>query len=314
MNVGNIKPHYYRYNFKDLLLSRSKGQTPMQQGPLIAEVLVSDRAKHLYPPAPQGIGEAKHSTVKKSIGPAPANMLSTIQQIKGKDDSWLTESGFKYNAAENFFKPVLTIRRRMENEVYSCRKKGLPCPFTDKQSHCSALFIRCGDRKQFAVPESIEQKNLPHKCMYGPGKANAFIIITSQNKTMRDFCRNTIELFFHFDDNRIISAETGDKALNVLKNFKLENKQCGLLVCDEDNIEVSGTDVVTELHTRNYTTEIILLEKREQVQGQRIHFLQDNNFPGKERGLYRLKKPFHSSSLVDALKKTVFFRKLQIRD
>ncbi len=247
MEVQPPSLNLYRYNFQDLLLEKSKVRivnADIKSDPLIAQVIVSRSTGHAVTPAPQGVGESKHAATRTTDSVELENTGETVQQVKEKDDSWLTESAFRYNAGNSFFKPPLAVRQRMETEVRKRKRSGLPCPHADKNFNCSALFIRCGDRIQFGNPESLEQRNQPHSCLYRPKKAGKHVLIVDENKAVRDFCKNSIELFFNYDSDNIVTVESGYEAIEALNKFKLEGKQCGLLICDTELPGMSGFDVV----------------------------------------------------------------------
>ena len=320
MDVRPPSLNLYRYNFRDLLLERARNRTtrtPARSEPVITEIFVSrppprvvpaqdepiDNTDQSVPPAPQGIGEIKHAATRTDENPGMENSADTVQQVDEKDDSWLPESAFKYNAASTYYKPTLEIRQRMENEVRKRKKAGLPCPHADNNFHCSALFIRCGDRIQFANPETIEQKNMPHECLFRPKRTGKYILIVDDNKAIREFCKNSIELFFNYQSENIVTAGSGFEAIEALNRFKLEGKQCGLLICDTVLPGISGFDVVDELFDRNYNTEVMLTKE----QSRELH--QPNDFKGLQEIVPKktvvkkiISKPFHSQTFINALK------------
>lgn len=306
MDVRPPAINLYRYNFQDLLLESSRARiakTGVISDPLIAQVFVSRSHANSSPRAPQGIGENKHAATRTADSAELENTGETVQQVTEKDDSWLPDSAFHYNAARGYFRPPLAVRQRMESEVRKRKKAGLPCMFADNNFHCSALFIRCGDRIQYANPESLEQKNMPHTCLYRPRRAGKYILIVDNNKAVRDFCRNSIELFFNYSGNNIVTAGSGYEAIEQLNRFKVEGKQCGLLICDTNLPGLSGFEVVNELYNRNYNTEVILT--REEHATQQV----PKNFKGlreiiPEKAVVEkiISKPFHSQIFINALK------------
>lgn len=319
MDVRPPSLNLYRYNFRDLLLERARNRTkntPPRTEPVIADIVVSrtsprvvpaqvepaDNTDQSVPPAPQGIGEIKNAATRTDENPGMENTADSVQQVDEKDDTWLSESAFKYNAASSYYKPPLEVRQRMENEVRKRKKAGLPCPHADSNFHCSALFIRCGDRIQFANPETIEQKNMPHNCLYRPKRAGKYILIVDDNKAIREFCKNSIELFFNYQSDNIVTAGSGFEAIETLNKFKLQGKQCGLLICDAVLPGISGFDVVDELYDRNYNTEVMLTKE------QNKELRQPNDFKGLQEIVPNKKvvkkiisKPFHSQTFINAL-------------
>ena len=305
MDVRPPNLNLYRYDFRDLLLERAETRTPttpQRSEPLIADIFIS-RPPPRFAPAPQGLGELKHAPTKKSENPDIKDTTDTVQQVDEKDDSWLPESAFKYNAASSYYKPALEVRQRMENEVRKRKKAGLRCPHTDKNFHCSALFIRCGDRIQFANPETLEQKNMPHNCLYRPKRAGKYILIVDDNKAVREFCKNSIELFFNYKSENIITVGSGVEAIDALNRFKLEGKQCGLLICDTELPGISGYDVVDQLFERNYNTEVMLTKEQSRDLRQPYNFKGLREIVPKKTVVKKIiSKPFHSLTFINALK------------
>lgn len=305
MDVQRPNLNLYRYDFRDLLLERAQtrpASNASRSQPIIADIFVS-RPSSSFAPAPQGVGELKHAPTKKSENPDREDTTDSVQPVNEKDDSWLSESAFKYNAASSYYKPALEVRQRMENEVRKRKKAGLPCPHADKNFRCSALFMRCGDRIQFANPETLEQKNLPHDCLYRPERTGKYILIVDDNKAVREFCKNSIELFFNYNSGNIVTVGSGVEAIEALNKFKLEGKQCGLLICDTDLPGISGYDVVDQLFERNYNTEVVLTKEQSRKQHNPHNFKGMQEIVPKKTVVKKIiSKPFHSQTFINALK------------
>ncbi len=306
MDVRPPSFNLYRYNFQGLLLESAQeriAKASVKSNPLVAQVILSRPQANTVTPAPQGVGEMKHAATRQADSTELENTTDTVQPVNEKYDTWLPESAFHYNVASRYFKPPLNIRQRMESEVRRRKKAGLPCEYVDNNFHCSAKFIRCGDRKQYANPESLEQMNLPHTCLYRPRKAGKYILIVDENKAVREFCKNSIELFFNYKGDQIVTASTGYEAVKSLNRFKLEGKRCGLLICDTDLSGLSGFGVVNELYHRNFNTEVLMTKP------ENGHVQAPSNFKGlkeiiPEKAVVKkiISKPFHSKTFINALK------------
>ncbi len=321
MDVRPVLTNFYRYNFRDLLLKNQAEQTeqrpPARQQPLFANVITTRRSATYarpmpQPPAPQGVGEMKHAATEGGKTETPFTKDPALQQSDPKDDSWSLDTKVRQEVDTTYFKPPLSVRQRMEDRVRKCKKAGLPCPYADRNFNCSALFIRCGDRIQYGLPESVEQKNMPHTCLYRPKKSGAHIIIADRNKAIRDFCKNAIEVFYNYDEEKVATAGSAQEALDLLNSFKLEGKRCGLFICDTTLLGSAGFDVVTELFERNVNTDVILLKKEQE------EFHKPQGFKGWEeivpnKRLVKkvISKPFHSQDFIASLKEMDISQLLQ---
>lgn len=299
MKPNNI--NFYRYNlpdFESLDKSASKGR-PI--APKDSYESIQNRLSNAII-APQGLGELKHSSIAKEKTSLPDISAKNVNPINSAIS--VTNDKIFENRRDDFFKPPIDVRSRIEEEVRKRKQAGLPCPFADNNYHCSALSIRCGDRTQFANPENREQKNLPHDCLYRVKKRGDQILIVDSNRVVGDFCKTSLELFFHEKRDNIKTANTGQKAFDLLNEFKMTSKQCGLLICSTNLTNPSGLEIIKEVYNRNYNTDILLiwdefggkLSKSEMNQVKAI--VQD-----KEIVKAVLLKPFHSQTFIEAIKK-----------
>lgn len=308
MNVRPVITNFYRYNFKDLVEKKSTtdtGKTSEIKQPLFADVFISRREAMPSPssPAPQGIGEMKHAATEGGKAPIPEEQANDLKQVTGKDTDWTLESSLKYDVDANYYKPPLNVRQEMEDRVRKCKKANLPCHHADRNFNCSALYIRCGDRVQFAIPESTEQRNMPHVCLYRPKKYGGHILVIDSNKAIREFCKTSIEVFFNYDSDKIITAESGHRAIDILNNFKIEGKQCGLIICDTNLTGISGYEMVNELFDRNYNTEVIMTREQSHQISEPPDFRGlEEIVPNKAIVKKIITKPFHSQAFINSLK------------
>jgi CheY-like chemotaxis protein len=308
MDIDPISINLYRYRFPDLLLERENRTAlplsqPKPEDTLITHIFTSHSNARSIIPAPQGVGEAKHTYSKSVQNPYAQTAEKPLEQVNQKDDSWFIESAFKYTVGSNYYKPPLETREKMESEVRRCKKAGLPCPHADNNFHCSALFIRCGDRNQFASPETLEQRNMPHTCLYRPKKTGKYIVIIDENEAIRDFCKNSIEIFLNYSSEYIITGTSGFEAAEILNKLKTEAKQCGLLICDANLSGITGFDIVNQLFERNYNTDVMLFKKQSEMLNQPQEFKGLNEIIDNKTIVKKIiSKPFHSSEFINALK------------
>ncbi len=85
---------------------------------------------------------------------------------------------------------------------------------------------------------------------------------------------NSIELFFSYNRDNIVTAGSGLEAIEILNKFKLKGKQLGLLICDTTLPGISGFEVVNELYDRNYSAEVMLTREQNEK------FNEPQNFKG----------------------------------
>jgi CheY-like chemotaxis protein len=129
------------------------------------------------------------------------------------------------------------------------------------------------------------------------------ILIVDENKAVREFCKNSIQLFFNFNGNLIETAGNGFEAIEILKRFKIQGKQCGLVICDTDLSGISGFEIVNELYNRNYNAQVIL------TRDEKTRSAAPRDFKGlreiiPEHAVVKkiIAKPFHSQTFIDAIK------------
>lgn len=304
MDVRPLDITFYQYQFQDLMAARNRRQSLQRtqtSRPLVADIVVSHN-QTATPPAPQGVGEMKYTITEPAKIPVVESLEEPVKQPEPKEDSWFSDSAFKYLIGGEYFKPPLGIREEMEDEVRKRKIAKLPCPFADKNNHCSALFIRCGERIQFASPETLEQRNQPHTCLYRPQQKGKYILIIDENQAIRDFCKNSLVLFFNYESDKIITANSGHEAVQLLKKLKIEGKQCGLLICSTSLSGISGYKVVNELFDRNFNTEVILTKnEHDEIQEPKDYKGVKEIIPEKTIVKKIISKPFHSSTFINTL-------------
>jgi CheY-like chemotaxis protein len=305
MAIDPLPSNYYRFQFREFLQSRAES-TPAQpesnQDIIIADVFQKEPPMLQTIPAPQDLGEMKRS-FRGDTAPQVESGINEIElkTVEPKDDRWLSDSSSKYSILAQFGIPE-PIREEMEIEVRRLKKSGRPCPHRDNNSFCSALFIRCGERRQFAIKETREQKNLAHHCKYIPQSTGDYVLIVDNDKTIREFCRTTLEIFFSYSEEKIVTVESAGRAIDALNRIKQENRLCGLALIDSDLPGKSGYELVNELYLRNFNVDVIMMS------GQVPHFTKPPGFlgdreiiPHKAIVVSAITKPFHSEALIELL-------------
>ncbi len=304
MDMQPVNPQYYRMQFREFLLERARqgGRSPQRSdGALYADVYVT-RDSGVQPPAPQGLGEYKHPAVGEKNPAAPEEPRQNVQEIAPKDDNWQAISAYRSSQGTESG-PSVDKRQLMEELVRKRKKAGLSCPFLGKDNMCSAPFIRCGDRKQYSTRESAKQQTMPHYCRYRPGRRGGFVLIIDDDRAAREFCRNSLELFFRYEADKIITADSAYAAMDILNRWKIEGKHCGLAIIDSDLPGMSGFELVNELFERNHSVEIVLLEDaRTPALKPKDYFGDIEIVPQKPWVSRTLNKPFHSQAFIDALR------------
>jgi CheY-like chemotaxis protein len=306
MDMQPLSPNLYRLNFQDILLARSQqriANNPTQSQTLFADIYTAGRSGYIKPIAPQDLGEIKHSVTDLPRELELQDTTKTVQGLQQVQEQWSVDSALRYSIDNSLFKPPFSTRQKMEEEVRICKKSGLACPYTDKNHYCSALFIRCGERAQFAIPESLEQRNMPHPCLYRPEKQSEYILIIDNNPVLREFCKTSINLFLQYPLEKIVLASNGYEAIEILKKFKIESRICGLVITDAELPLMSGVEFINELYERNYNSSIALTKDQISNTSQPVNFKgMQQLVSGKTFVGTIISKPFHSATFISALK------------
>jgi CheY-like chemotaxis protein len=301
MDIDPISNNFYRYKFREFLEKKAESSPslPRRSDVLYADIFTREQPQKAAPPAPQDLGEIKQHTVDENLKKTDPNPQGfSLRQVETKDDSWKADSAPKYSILNNYGIPT-GVREDMEAEVRRLKKAGQPCPHCDSNGICSALFIRCGERRQFSLQESREQKNLPHRCHYSPYAPGRHILIVDSEKNIREFCKTTFEIFFKYESDKIITADSAEKAVEILNRFKQENRQVGLAIIASSMPGMSGYDLVNELFNRNFNLDVILLEGGETYTSKPADYRGDTPIVANRAMVVKtMPKPFHSEELI----------------
>ncbi len=301
---------YYRYNFGESLLRSglsSEGSRPASgsdtqnrsfktymKGDVIT---LSNRG---YPQAPQGIGENKHHSLNtENVSDVPEK--TELDPVYQKEDDFRSDTALRSRVLRRYG-PGAGVREEMERQVRRRKILNLPCPHRDKNGMCSALFLRCGDRMQFGIPETQEQRNRPHICLYNPLRDSRNILVISSNDDIREFCKNTLSIFFRYSSSFIYPASSQREAEEALNEFKIEGQPCRLVIVDTEIDDTSGYEFINSLYYRNYITSVLLLlSERAQNSPPSDYVGNIEIAPGRRFEVNTIRKPFHSDDLTKIL-------------
>jgi CheY-like chemotaxis protein len=306
MEIDPVVDTYYRYQFRDFLQKKAdtaSSERMTERNMLIADVYQAAKPSKATPPAPMDPGEIKHALVDEPA-PQEADSLATEapDPLYAKDDSWQTDSALKYTFFNNFGIPVVA-RQELEAEVRRCKKSNRSCPHQDKNGICSALFFRCGERHQFGVKETLEQRNMTHRCHYVQNVPAKYILIVDTDKNIREFCRSTLEIFFHYETDKVVTVDSAVKAIDMLNRFKQDNRLCGLAVIAAEMPGMNGYELVNELFERNFNIDVIMTTAVDTAMVKPPDFLGDTLIVAQKAMVaHTLAKPFHSEALITALR------------
>lgn len=252
-------------------------------------------------PAAQGLPTVRAET----LNDISASQPPAVSKTKGVQS--VAPASLKQNdsAATFIAHTLLTPRSVKEDRVREAKKQRKECPFKSPQGECLQKEIRCGERSQYSLRENSKQNRLPHQCFYTPHFIGDHILIVDDNNTMVDFCLNSLKLFAHYPNDKIITASSGALAIERLKSLKLQNRKIGLVVINLSLPEMSGYTLVNELYTRNYDTEIVLINNKTKQKPLLYHgdkkITESQTFVSAT-----IEAPFHSEEFIGTLKGLTF--------
>jgi len=300
MEIDPLLTSYYRYQFREILQDRA-AQVPPER-PTKPPMLFADliTAGLRQPPANVQPSEAIHEVDERPL-PDVNRDAGLIKPVDPRGDSWTASTAINapHVAA---FNPSPELRRSQENEIRRAKKAGLPCPHCTPEGFCGAVYVRCGNRRQYAIPETPEQRRQPHRCRYVPDTPGSCVLIVDDDRTIRDFCRSSLEIFFSWPASSIFAAPSGKEAIEVINQFKVEDRQCRMCIIDIDMTGLSGWELVNQLYVRNCDIEIVVLRNRIIRTPRPALYAGDIEIlPGHPFVSAVLEKPFSSDDFIKAL-------------
>ncbi len=304
MDIEGILPSYYRYNLDTSL--REPVRTPQAK----QDYVFIDMVMGMKPPlsavrAPQDIGEAKHSLVdEKRLQPQQENPVA-VRSIDEVSRGSTAQQAQRYRSFSRL--NLLESRRNMEKIVRMIKRMRGECPFVGDNRTCTKVFIRCGERAQFSLRETTAQQVEPHICKYVPANRGDGVLIVDADPRVREFCKQSLELFLGHVAGDIVATDSPTEALELVNRSKLSGRQFGLFIVDTSLPENGGYWLVNELYGRNHNVGVILTsDERGRIKPPE-DYIGDVELAPQERFVGTiLRKPFHSDELVAALKKVRF--------
>lgn len=305
MDISPLDSGMYRYRFRELMQDRLRADQitrPERSSILFTDLVSLQNTSRSFIPAPQGVGEPLHNLVddfRQDIETPP----DTIKQPEPRPDSWTADSALQSMVAAES-PPSVYAKRQIENEVRRLKKLKRACPYCRYEGTCTATYIRCGDRQQYSTPESRHQRRMPHRCRYVPQNQGRYVVIVDDDSVVREFCRNSLLLFFRYNGDRIITSNSADSALDLFNRFKIDDRRCVLCIIDVNMPGMNGYELVDELYYRNYDVEVILMQENPERIPKPEGYAGDNEvIPGRAFVRKAITKPFHSADFVQEIRK-----------
>jgi CheY-like chemotaxis protein len=300
MDIRPFNEEFYRLKFREYLREKDNTLRRPKDIFLVADVYLSQRPNFIKPPS-QDPGEIKHHAIDEdaAVQSVSQEFLPGIQETSEDKPS---DYAYQYTMYDTSFSSWET-RKLMEDSVRKQKRSRAPCPHCDPRNLCLRPFIRCGERMQYSTPETQQQRRQPHRCNYDPAAGGSSIVIVDKEESVRNFLAGACVLFLGYDNRKILLASTGKEAVALLNQCKVENKRCGLVVCDIELPGMSGFDLVNEIYFRNFDTDIILMKEKRDPVPKPQHYAGDTEIvPGEPLVKAVLEKPFHSGEFIKIVK------------
>jgi len=246
MDFESILPSFYRLRFREYLeriearrdARRTRDSTPL----IFADLLVTRDDPHEVqaPPAPQGLGEMKHGAVDDPTVEFPLEPGDIVPEAQPRGADWEAVSAYKMAIGPGAG-PDASRRSQIEEQVRRIKALGQVCPYRTDTGVCAVPYVRCGERHQFAVRESVRQHSMPHPCRYIPGHEGEYVLVADNDERLREFVKSSLTLFLNVDEGRILTADSAQKAIDIMNRFKTQDRVVGLLIVDENMPGMSGS-------------------------------------------------------------------------
>lgn len=310
MDIQPILPSYYRLRLDDALRGRLDMSARQVQAAdsaddlLFADVLTLKNISRL-PTTTQDPGEVKHQVLdRKSLGDIMPDVI-TVKQLDKPEKPATMEHAHQYKVHSHL--DTKQFRKRLEDRVRRSKRAGSECQFKDADGQCTVLFIRCGDRLQYSMRESGNERRFYHKCTYDWRNRGAYVLIVDDDRNMCDFCKSSFQIFMHYDADKVLTASSCLHAIEILARSKIEGKKIGLVIADIMMPGRSGYDLVNELYDRNFELEIVLMRAENELLPEPADYKGSAEIlPNLPFVSGTLIKPFHSETLVLEVKRLKF--------
>ena len=305
MDVQGIMPSYYRYNL-DANLRDSVTAPQAKQDYVFIDMVMGMKPPVSAVRAPQDIGEAKHSLVDEKTKPSEPESTLSLRSVEEPSRISTAESALKYKSFSRL--SLLESRRNMEKIVRMIKRQRGECPYIGEEGQCTKVFIRCGERAQFSLRETLAQQATPHPCRYTPMFRADGVLIVDADSRVREFCKQSLALFLGQVAGDIVATDSPAEAIELVNRSKLSGRSFGLAIVDASLPENEGYGLVNELFRRNHNIVVVLTAAEgrstpkppEDYAGD-IELAPREKFVGAV-----LKKPFHSDELLSVLKRLHF--------
>jgi CheY-like chemotaxis protein len=301
MDLGEILPSYFRYNL-GTGPSDQVQVPPARRDFLFIDMVMGIKPTQKYVNAPQDLGEFKHGPFdQKPLEPLRLNPQA-VASVEQSAFATTAKQAHHYRSFSRF--SLLETRKTLENSVRKLKRQRLPCPFQANESQCTKVFIRCGERTQFSKRETVPQQRAEHRCKYMADSASSCALIVDTDERIREFCKQTLQLFFASAPTDIFTADNAPQAIELINRSKQSNQRFGLVIIDSALPANSGYWLVNEIFQRNHDCNIILTSDASPRRKPPGDYLGESEILPDDRFVnIVLTKPFHSDTLITAVKK-----------
>ena len=284
----------YRLKFREYLRRKKDLAASSLENLLVADNIIQKKPDQKKP-AGRNRGEIRHAIIDEdsAVRSVLGEHGSAVDRIPKQSDP------ARPDAAHDSILAPAQARITMEEVVRKSKRSRAPCPHCNPGSVCALPSIRCGERMQYSTRESPSQQSKPHRCNYDPASAGSHILVVSRNKSVRDFLANALVLFLRFDPASVIRAHSGEEAIVLLNDCKLGNRRCSLVVSDIAMRGINGFELVNEIFSRNWETNVILMKEKKGCVPKPKHYSGDTEIvPGEPLVRAVIEKPFHSDEFI----------------
>jgi CheY-like chemotaxis protein len=294
MDFVSYDEELYRLKFREYLRRKKGLPASSLENLLVADTIIQKKPDQKRPVG-RDRGEIRHAIIDEDS--ADQSVIgehgTAVDRIPEQSDP------SRLDAARESLPAPAQARIAMEEGVRKSKRSRVPCPHCKPGRVCALPFIRCGERMQYSTRESLSQQSRPHRCNYDPASAGSHVLVVSRNKSVSDFLANSLVLFLRFDPASVIRARSGEEAIVLLNDCKLGNRRCSLVVSDIAMPGMNGFELVNEIFSRNWETNVILMKEKKGCVPKPKHYTGDTEIvPGEPLVRAVIEKPFHSDDLI----------------
>jgi len=183
-------------------------------------------------------------------------------------------------------------RLKTENEIRKLKRACRRCPF-ESYGMCTNIFIRCGERQQYAVPESVTERRLAHLCNYHPAvsKQEFRVLVVDDDPMVCELCVDLMKALGLKAEN-VVRAGNVAEAEARLKEAKIRNQVVHVVLIDLRMPGPSGFHLVNHMVERNFNSRILLMSGYAETAEKPFNYMgQAEIIPGHFVVKHFLKKP-----------------------